>query len=1729
MESRKLGDPKISSINTRPLSSWSLDPNTAMEFAEEQNGLVVKSVIRTDQILATPVTGVGCWAESEIVTVSTYIDGEVIPQRQATERMSEDWDSDGFSDYETVTLPPLLKAAMSSIIEIDNNDSNADWIKSLRWDLPTDPDELERLFGYGWRERMESLPVWLAAPDSVKNGLSKHLGSEHDQKTHGSWSASGSPKLEIMGQNDGSNSHFNEKTRVVRYQPEGKEPTDYVLYATEDFVVSIVKPTDRTTINGYSEGGTNKGEIGHLDITGAGSNPWRDSAKDDNKATITEVAVRKAHQRRGLASAMLRFHRDMYPELDVQHSDALLPEGKAWAEVAKHQSGKHDQKTHGTWAAGSSDLPDGWMQQSEESRIQEFIARQRAEGSTDTDERLTKVYGYAFADTDEYAGLNSTRVIVSRDAKVSGDDLSTQLKTVADLQRIAPVQDLRVEIDDRAFRFAQLDDGVGGFVVQGGQTIYLRPSSVTDGLDLSKGNLMPVLNKKTYALVHEYGHVLDQRSVETSSSDKGNVLTQAQTGMSRYASGEEPSGAAGREAFAEAWTGWVGSQGRLADPVGSQQSFVGYYADKYGWDAGGEGVVPSAGFAKAQGRMILADTFTDEGPVVQFLPEDVMIKFATGLIPVLKHQSGKHDQKLHGRWSGSSSNLPEGWVSKSREDVKARLVDKWSVGYPYDIEYANELAEEFLDNTWDYSGPNNTTVISKTKFQGSKSEPPNPESLNTVLDALSKCQKQTPVDGLVVEFSDRPFREENVQKEAKGFVVRGTKKINMRPGLLDGPPSSFRSDDGHFMPEYKNTKNNLEYYITHEYGHVVDNRSQGFRGEVVEDRSVLDSSGSFNSLSKYGQASDVEAYAESYAEWSLSDGESGNEAATYFADKYGWGDGVSKSAGSFVEETLIVDTFELDVLPSVVRFSPGLVPTLKHLGSKHDQKTHGRGSSSDPLDYAFATTDFEAARSYGSSVYLVSKPDDAEYESFLGNAPGLDFMSRTGFTVIREVDSEVQGDALYHGSDRNFRPGDLVKPHNVRFQSNSSSLTKHQQGKHDQKSHGRWAGSADFSEWGDRAAELEAARSIGPDADDLRNAMSPDPDSVSDMAVRERLAEYHEFAIEEEVEDRMSSLEGEDMSEYEGLSNNSIRNKFYEEAVDEYVADYGDEARQAIAMENVTVAFDSDSMDEVFNITHEGFNRDGAPVNLSSRVLEVESFNGKVSVRGEIKEGDFDITVGEFHRVFSSDADGNVIVTHELLQIWEEEYQGAGFSKTFNRQAENYYITHGIDTIYVHAALDGGGYAWAKQGFGWRENTVSQDTANISKRIDDYVSFKDDALSFSDGDTFSSISMRFKLLEFGDDDFPTPMEVANVGRKDGDENWAGKEVMRGSEWFGKKILRPEGPRKSDTQIKNEQNREPRPEDGEQLKFNVGKSITLTFAPGLIPILKNAPGTHDQRSHGSWATGRGGGDGNTIFSGGSVKDYSEWGDRAAELREAENRGPSEETLRRVLTQEGDAITVDRDSKNLQSFNEVFNLQHVGTTRDGQDVAVESIFKRVEYDVYLDSVNVTGDIKTPAGDSIGSFERKFELDYNGDLQVEHAFLSVPENARGAGFGQKFIRQSENYYITHGVKRVNVGTGLDDGGFHWAKAGFEWDTSKSESEAVGDVDSALDNYYSDNSSIMSQISDIQSRMALTAWGDDDYPAPDEIADIGIEFKEDGMWAGKEMLSGTAWYGTKEMVPEG
>lgn len=167
----------------------------------------------------------------------------------------------------------------------------------------------------------------------------------HDEK--GQFS-SGSNKLTIIGKNDGENSFFNENTRVVRFQQKNGKPVDYVLYMDgKNRVVAYKKPTDGTTIDGYSE---SRKPVGILLATGPKGTAWRRSAEFDNKGTITDVKVANAHQRRGLASAMLQFHRDTYPELDIQHSHALTPDGTGWASVVKFNP-NHDEK--GQFASGN--------------------------------------------------------------------------------------------------------------------------------------------------------------------------------------------------------------------------------------------------------------------------------------------------------------------------------------------------------------------------------------------------------------------------------------------------------------------------------------------------------------------------------------------------------------------------------------------------------------------------------------------------------------------------------------------------------------------------------------------------------------------------------------------------------------------------------------------------------------------------------------------------------------------------------------------------------------------------------------------------------------------------------------------------------------------------------------------------------------------------------------------------------------------------------------------------------------------------------------------------------------------------------------------------------------------------------------------------------------------------------------------------------------------------------
>jgi GNAT superfamily N-acetyltransferase len=246
-----------------------------------------------------------------------------------------------------------------------------------------------------------------------------------------------------------------------------------------------------------------------------------------------------------------------------------------------------------------------------------------------------------------------------------------------------------------------------------------------------------------------------------------------------------------------------------------------------------------------------------------------------------------------------------------------------------------------------------------------------------------------------------------------------------------------------------------------------------------------------------------------------------------------------------------------------------------------------------------------------------------------------------------------------------------------------------------------------------------------------------------------------------------------------------------EDITESYVYDYGDEYRNQATQD---LGLDADAFNEVYGTSHTGMTPDGREVTLQASVENVyrNQWDESIDIDGTIYDADGN-WAGEFQRKFFRDESGDMVVEHALLRI-EDDYQGTGFSKVFNRTAENYYISHGVNKVDIHAALDVGGYAWAKQGFDWAPKGGA--TSNVKRQFDDVLS----SPSLPASVRRSGESLRTRLdLPTSDPDYPTPREVASWGYVQGASTWPGKQTLLGSDWYGQKSLTPSGPRQSTTQ------------------------------------------------------------------------------------------------------------------------------------------------------------------------------------------------------------------------------------------------------------------------------------------------------------------------------------------
>jgi hypothetical protein len=155
-------------------------------------------------------------------------------------------------------------------------------------------------------------------------------------------------------------------------------------------------------------------------------------------------------------------------------------------------------------------------------------------------------------------------------------------------------------------------------------------------------------------------------------------------------------------------------------------------------------------------------------------------------------------------------------------------------------------------------------------------------------------------------------------------------------------------------------------------------------------------------------------------------------------------------------------------------------------------------------------------------------------------------------------------------------------------------------------------------------------------------------------------------------------------------------------------------------------------------------------------------------------------------------------VEHELFTLEDRngvKQQGQGVASEFSARSEDMYREMGIHRITLEANIDVGGYAWARQGYGWRTDATSVNQPPFETAVSNAgeMILAAEAVARRDGrldeltDEFADLRRRLasaKTIE----DLPTPFELSRIGWKPDVSMWPGKRGMLGTYWDAEKPL-----------------------------------------------------------------------------------------------------------------------------------------------------------------------------------------------------------------------------------------------------------------------------------------------------------------------------------------------------
>lgn len=163
-----------------------------------------------------------------------------------------------------------------------------------------------------------------------------------------------------------------------------------------------------------------------------------------------------------------------------------------------------------------------------------------------------------------------------------------------------------------------------------------------------------------------------------------------------------------------------------------------------------------------------------------------------------------------------------------------------------------------------------------------------------------------------------------------------------------------------------------------------------------------------------------------------------------------------------------------------------------------------------------------------------------------------------------------------------------------------------------------------------------------------------------------------------------------------------------------------------------------------------------------------------------------------------------------------------------------------------------------------------------------------------------------------------------------------------------------------------------------------------------------------------------------------------------------------------------------------------------------------------------------VRNAEGRPVGGVTRTFTRHADGTIEVSHDMLMLRKEARGTGFATDLYRVMDEWYAQSGVSAVRVHASLEDGGYAWAKAGFDW-APEHIGGSLANVRSRLARIRqleSTSDADKARLQAMADRLGL-GLGHPDMPTPFEVATLS----GDDPRLGEKVMRGSEWHGIRKV----